>query len=294
MRAALLIGAAAAAVAGGAQAAEVFLDGVVARVVVIPENRADILVDVRSGSAPVPQLRVRREGPRTVVEGGLEVNQCRGDQQNRTVRTREGREFLMAAAPLVTIRAPLDVTINTRKGAVQGEVGPTRNLSLASGGCSTWRVADVAGSLQLQQSGGARATAGRARTARLTASGGGSIQAGAVGELRAEASGGGRVRVVSVAGPLDADASGGGVIRADSAAGQVTAEASGGGGVDVGGGRSGALQARASGGGWVDHGGSAGSLSAQASGGGWVKVAAVSGPIHQRTASGGGRVIVGR
>ena len=293
MRASLLVGAAVAAVGGTAQAQDVMFDGVIARVVVIPESRADVAVDVRPGGAALP-IRVRREGARTVLEGGLEVDRCRGDGAGRTVRIRNGRELPMSAAPLVTIRAPRSLSISTRKGAVHGEVGPTQNLSVSSGGCSTWRVADVAGNLQLQQGGGARAVAGRARVARFSASGGGSIQAGPVGELQAGASGGGDLRVLSVAGPLTADASGGGVIRIDSVSGPITAEASGGGGVGVAGGRSGALQARASGGGWVRHGGTAGGLSARASGGGSVRVAAVNGPIHQRATSGGGTVQVGQ
>jgi hypothetical protein len=293
MRAALLVATAVAAVAGAAQAQDVVLDGVVARVVVIPENRADVAVDVQPGGAALP-VRVRREGARTVLEGGLEVNRCRGDGPGRTVRTRDGRQFSMSSAPLVTVRTPRNVSIETRRGAVQGEVGPMQNLSVSSGGCSTWRVADVAGNLQLRQGGGASAVAGRARTARLQASGGGSIQAGAVGELQAGASGGGSLRVVSVAGPLTADASGGGVIRIDTVSGPITAEASGGGGVGVGGGRSGALQAHASGGGWVRHGGTAAGLSARASGGGSVRVAAVNGPVQQRATSGGGTVRIGQ
>ena len=290
---ALLIGASAAALAGCAQAQDILLDGVVARVVVVLEARADVSIDVRPGDAALP-VRVRREGGRTVLEGGLEVDRCRGDGPGRTVRIRGGRELPIRAAPLVTIRAPRSLSISTRKGAVQGEVGPTQNLAVSSGGCSTWRVADVAGNLQLQQGGGARAVAGRARVARLNASGGGSIQAGPVGELQAGASGGGDLRVVSVAGPLTADASGGGVIRIENVSGPITAEASGGGGVGVAGGRSGALQARASGGGWVRHGGTAGGLSARASGGGSIRVAAVNGPIHQRAASGGGTVRIGQ
>ena len=269
------------------------MDGVIARVVVIPENRADVAVNVHPGAAGLP-VQVRRVGSRTVLEGGQEVNRCRGEGPGRTVRTRGGRQIAMGAAPLITIRAPRNVVIETRKGAVQGEVGPAQNLSVSSGGCSSWRVADVAGDLQLRQGGGARAVAGRARRAQLSASGGGSIQAGAVGELRAGASGGGNLRVASVAGPLTADSSGGGVIRIEAASGPVTAEASGGGGVGIAGGRSGLLQASASGGGWVTHGGVAAGLNARASGGGRVRVAAVNGPVQQRSASGGGVISIGR
>jgi hypothetical protein len=294
MRAWFIGVAAAAASAGAAGAQEVRMDGVVARVVVIPENRANLEVNVQPGAAGLPTVQVRREGQRIVLEGGQDVNRCNTNNGVTTVRTRGGQGIALSEAPLVTIRAPRSVSISTRRGAVQGQVGPAQNLSLSSGGCSNWRLADVAGDLQLSLSGGARATGGRAGGARLKASGGGSIEIGAVRALEADASGGGRLQVAGVNGPLNADASGGGVIRVAAVSGPITADASGGGGLDIAGGRSGLLQARASGGGWVDHDGVAAGLSASASGGGRIKVAAVNGPIRQQSQSGGGRVIVGR
>jgi hypothetical protein len=294
MRAALMIGAGAAVLAGAARAQEVQMDGVVARVVVIPESRANLEVTVQPGGAGFEPVRVRREGQRVVLEGGLDVNQCKTNNGGTTLRTRGGRRLQLSAAPLVTIRSPRSLAISTRRGAVEGQVGPMQNLSLSSGGCSRWRLADVSGQLQLTQSGGSRTVAGQARSARLQASGGGSIETGPVGSLDAGASGGGRLQVGTVGGPLNADASGGGVIRVASVSGAVTAEASGGGGVSIAGGRSGMLKASASGGGWVDHDGAASGLSARASGGGRVQVASLDGPVRERSESGGGRVIVGR
>lgn len=294
MRAWLIGVAAAAAWTGAAAAQEVQMEGVVARVVVIPEARSNLEVNVQPGPAGLPPVRVRREGQRIVLEGGLDVNHCNTNNGVTTVRTRDGRRLQLQSAPLVTIRAPRSLTISTRRGAIQGQVGPMQDLSLSSGGCSNWRLGDVSGQLQLTQSGGARTVAGQARSARLRASGGGSIEVGPVGALDAGASGGGRLQIGPVAGPLTADASGGGVIRVSSVSGPVSAEASGGGGVGIAGGRSGMLQASASGGGWVDHDGAAGGLSARASGGGRVEVATLNGPVRERSQSGGGRVIVGR
>jgi hypothetical protein len=272
MRSAWIIGAAA-AFAGGAQAAELYLDEAVARVVIIPESRSDIAVTVQQGRAPIA-LRVSRQGDRTVVHGGYQTNQCSNRNGSTEVRLRRGGTMNMEDAPLVTVRAPRSLTVRTRGGAVHGRVGALDNLTLSAGGCSQWSIADVAGTIDLNQSGGATATVGRARTARLGASGGGTIRAQSVGSLDADASGGGVVRVASVNGAMSADASGGG-------------------GVKVEGGRTGLLRAGASGGGWVDYDGVADSLDAEASGGGRVNVARVLGQVNRR-ASGGGHVSVGR
>ena len=273
MRGAWVIGAAAAALAGGAEAAELVLDDVVARVVVIPEARSDIQVQVQPGRAQLP-LRVDRSGANVRVSGGYEVNRCSGRAEAMQVRVRGRGDFSMADAPVITVRAPRSVTIRKDGGAVVGSVGPTQDLTLSAGGCSRFTLGDVAGTLTLDQSGGASASINRARIARLRASGGGSI------ELQSTAS-------------LDADASGGGVVRVTSVSGPVSAEGSGGGGVKVAGGRTGLLRADASGGGWVDFDGVADALDANASGGGRVSVARVTGRVD-RSSSGGGSISIGR
>ena len=274
MRGAWIIGAAAAALTAGAAQAEVIMNGVVARVVVIPENRADYAVQVQPGRGSVPAPRVRREGQRLVVDGGLRVRQCNSNGGSVQVRIADVGRIDMAEAPLITVRAPRNVSLQTGgNGALSGQIGPTQNLSLSSGGCSNWKVGDVAGTLNITQSGGSSATVGQARVARVNASGGGTVSLTRVGDLQADSSGGGVVRVGTVAGPM-------------------RAEASGGGGVRVAGGQTGVLRASASGGGWVDYDGSARELDANASGGGRVKVARVTGAVR-RSASGGGSIRVG-
>ena len=266
-----ILGAAAAAIAGGAQADELVLNGVVGRVVVTPENRPDMVVQVQPGRA-LGAPRVRREGARIIVEGGQEVRGCNMRGGDTEVRLRGGTRLRLSEAPLITVRAPLNVHVRTEKnGALAGQIGPTRNLHLASGGCAQWTVGDVAGALVLTQSGGSTARVGQAASARMVASGGGVINAGQVRALDASASGGGVVRVAGVTGPGAAGASGGGRVRVE-------------------GGRTGLLRANASGGGWVDYGGSADGLDATASGGGRVDVARVTGPVNRRRESGGGVV----
>ena len=274
MRTALIIGAAAAALAGGAQASELVLEGVVGRVEVIPENRGDVVVTATPGSR-LRAPRVIRQGGRVVVDGGLDVNQCNSNNGRMSVRLRSGERLTLAEAPVITVRAPRNLSIVSRRGAVSGRVGPAGDLTLASGGCSRWSVADVSGSLTLRQSGGSHVSAGSARTARFGASGGARIEARAVSSLDASASGGARIEVAQLSGPAKLDASGGAGVRVD-------------------GGRTGLLRAGASGGAWVEYGGVADGLDAAASGGGRVRVAQVTGPQINRSQSGGGRVVIGR
>lgn len=273
MAKAWIIAAALAAAAGAAQAEELVLNGVVARVTITPENRSDMVVTVQPGRG-LAAPRMRREGERIIVEGGQEVRGCNTRQGVTDVRLRGGGRVSMAEAPTITVRAPRSLSISTRgNGAVSGRIGPMQNLQLASGGCSNWTLGDVAGSLTLTQSGGSRADAGAAGSAQMSASGGGVINAGQVRTLDARASGGGVVRVAGVAGPMTANASGGGSVR-------------------IAGGRTGLLRATASGGGWVDYAGSAEGLEANASGGGRVEVGRVTGSVDRRRASGGGVVRV--
>lgn len=275
MKAAWMIGAAAAALAGGAEAAELVLDGVVGRVEVVTENRSDIAVSVQPG-AGLPAPRVTRSGDRMVVEGGHEVRNCNSDEDGMTVALRDGRRIVdLAQGPVITVRAPRSVTIVSRKGAVLGRVGSAQDLQLTGGGCSSWSIGDVAGTLRLDQSGGANARAGNARVAHLSASGGGHIRAGAVSSLEADASGGGNIRVARVNGPADLGASGGAH-------------------VDVEQGRTALLKAHASGAGVIRYGGSAESLDASASGAAHVRVAQVTGQVIRRSASGMGSVEIGR
>ena len=262
------------ATAGAAQAAELVFDDIVARVLVIPEARSDIQVEITPGRAGLPAPQVRRTGANVRIEGDSEARQCTGAAEEMRIRLRGGAELSMAEAPMITVRAPRSVTISKNGGAVVGRIGRTQDLRLQASGCSHWTVADVAGTLVADQSGGARMLAGQARTAQLRASGGGVIDLRGTANLEANGSGGGVVRVASVSGPVEADGSGGG-------------------GVKVSGGRASLLRADASGGGWVDFDGVADALDAEASGGGRVSVARVTGTVNQ-SASGGGRVSVGR
>ena len=273
MRTGWIAGAAALALAGGAQAAELTLDGVVARVNIVPQARSDIQVQVQPGRAGLP-VTVQRTGQGVTVRGGYTANNCRSDGADMRVRVRGHGEYRIADAPTITAYVPRSVAVSKRGGAVLGSIGPTQDLTFEAGGCSRFTIADVAGTLELEQSGGASVQAGSARIANLEASGGGAISLRSAGRLDVEASGGGAVNVASVSGPVDAEGSGGGVVR-------------------IRAGRASPLKAEASGGGVVDFDGVAANLDAEASGGGVVRVAQATGSIS-RSSSGGGHVSVGR
>src|SRR5687767_11323623 len=112
MKTGLIIGAAAAALAGGANAAELRIEDTVARVQIVPEARGDILVEVRPGSG-LPAPVVRRSGDRITVSGDLETRGCNRDEDGMTVRLRGRDSVDMAEAPLVLVRAPRSFTVST-------------------------------------------------------------------------------------------------------------------------------------------------------------------------------------
>ena len=255
-----------------AEAKELLLDNLMASIVIIPERRSDFSFEMHPGRRNAPEVKVIRTGNRVVLTSDTEVTSCSEVNGDMFVGLSDGRSLEMVDAPLVTVRAPQTFYLRGRHSAVVGQIGRTENLDIRQGGCAIWDIDDVEGTLRADMSGGARATIGTARDARLTASGGGAVATEGVENLVAEASGGGRIRVSSVSS-------------------QARAEASGGGRIEVEGGHGQTLRANASGGGWIAYDGEVASLSASASGGGQVAVAAAQ-EVVSRSESGGGRVIV--
>ncbi|MEH6665919.1 MAG: hypothetical protein V7678_13800, partial [Brevundimonas sp.] len=79
MKPAYLVAAATAALAlaGVANAGEVEIRDAVARVVVIPEDRTDIAVEIEHGSSGLDRLTVTRRGSDIIIDGGLSRNAVR-------------------------------------------------------------------------------------------------------------------------------------------------------------------------------------------------------------------------
>lgn len=264
---------ASALVPAGARAAELVLEGLVARVTVLPEARSDFAVEVRPGSGSLPSVTISREGGRTLLTSGVEVGACTRVDGRMRVGLRDGSQAEMSEAPDVIIHAPRAFSLSGDNSGLIGQIGPAEDLDISQSGCAFWDVANVAGTLRAEMSGGARLTAGTSRSALLGASGGAAITTGAVADLVAEASGGGAIRVASVSGAAEATASGGGRIEIESGQGST-------------------LRAHASGGGRIVHRGEVAALHATASAGGQIEVFQVENVVS-RFVSAGGQVVVG-
>lgn len=269
----------AAAAATGAQAAApppaVEIKDAAARVTVVPEDRADVHVEIVAYNRRLP-LALKQAGGRTIIDGGLDgtkIRGCRGTGAAAVVRVAGLGDVPLRDLPHVVVRMPRDVDVYAG-GAVFGVVGRARNVTLGRAGCGDWIVANVTNLLQLSLAGSGDARTGQAGQAKLRVAGAGDIATAAVnGPLEVDVAGSGDVRVRSVAGPLDVNMAG---------SGDVVVE----------GGQASAMKVRVAGSGNVIFGGAAGSLTARIAGSGDVRAREVRGPIRKRVL-GSGAVRIG-
>ena len=314
MRSALLValGLAAAAVAGQASAApSVQIKNAAVRIVVQPENRADIAVTVFKPNARLP-LTIERFGDAVIIDGRIWpwFLSCRGHGAGLHAFIFGRGDFAAAEFPQVLVETPMDVAVSAG-GVVQGAISRSHALELHHGGCGDWTVANVDGRLNAQVSGVGEVRTGTAGSAELSLSGAGALETGPVAAaLEARISGTGSIRVQS-AGQADLDISGSGSVKTGPVSGGLSGEISGAGGLEVARldgpmtvhvsgvgnvsvpqGHVTRLQAHLSGAGGVHFGGVADSLDAEVSGTGNVDVAKVTGEVEQHV-SGIGSVHVG-
>ncbi|WP_415289413.1 DUF2807 domain-containing protein [Brevundimonas sp. S1H14] len=222
--------AASAVLAAPAFAAEVTIRNAVARVIVIPEDRADVGVEITQGSADLPELRIERRGDQVRIDGGLgrsrgmgfnsgligSCNNGRADARQpgdgATVEVRGKGRIRMEDAPMIVLRTPRDVDVNGG-GAVFGSIGRgARSVDLGSGGCGSWTVANVEETLGVVMSGSGNIRTGTSSSLDISVSGSGSISAGATRDLDISSSGSGNVTVASMNGDADISISGSGDI----------------------------------------------------------------------------------
>jgi hypothetical protein len=263
-----------AAASTAAAAPSVEIRDAVARVTVVPEDRADVKVEMLTTNAALP-IEVRTEGSQTVIAGNLahRITDChtRGDHPSAWVRGVGRIDY--ENMPQIVIHTPRAVVVDTG-GAVYGAVGRAASLDLENSGCSAWTLADIAGDAKVRESGA------------------GSVRMGSAGHLQARLSGAGNLHATQVRQGLDATLSGAGSVNIDDLTGAMMAHVSGVGHIKVAQGHAAAVQASVSGVGSVDFGGDAQSLDASISGFGGIRVKAVSGPVT-KSISGGGHVAVG-
>ncbi|MBU1376310.1 MAG: DUF2807 domain-containing protein [Alphaproteobacteria bacterium] len=269
-----VLAAAAAFSATVAQAATVEIRDAVARVTVVPQDRADVKVEIVRQHPGLP-LSVGVAGGRTLIDGGLNrrIRDCNGMGENARVSVRDVGKVAYADMPQVVIYTPRDVDLEA-SGALVGTIGRSASLELHNAGCANWTVADVAGEAELHQSGA------------------GSVKMGTAGSLDLQLSGAGNLNAVAVRDGMDARLSGAGGVTVGSFGGDLEAQVSGVGQIRIADGRASHVRASVSGIGGVDFGGVAGDLQASISGLGNIRVREVTGSVT-KSVSGGGRIRIG-
>jgi hypothetical protein len=265
---------AALALAGGANAATVEIRDAVARVVVIPEARNDIKVEMLSTNPALP-LAVKSQGNEIVIDGNLghRITNCSGIMGKVTVQVRGVGKVAYADMPQVVIRTPRDVHVRAG-GAIFGSIGKTDSLELSNLGCGDWTVANVDHEL------------------RLNLAGSGDIASGSAGSAVLKLSGSGDVRTQAIRGPLSVSLAGSGDIVAASVQGPLDVTLAGSGDVVVAEGRASEADLNIAGSGDISFGGSAASLKARIAGSGDITVHQVTGPVSKAVV-GSGEVHIG-
>lgn len=259
-----------------------------ARMVVIPENRADIAVEIDGGTGGLTRPTVTTVGSEVRIDGQLgrnAVRQCQGGAhgmparqpgEGASVEVRGKGRVNLSAAPLIVVRTPLNVRVTVEEGsAVFGAIGRGASaISLGNVGCGDWTVANTTGALELSLAGSGDVWAGSAAGTEVSLAGSGDVGVGAVQALSVSIAGSGNVTAARVAGPLEANIAGSGDVTVR---GDVT----------------GSVEANIAGSGDVSVGGVAGSVAASIMGSGDVAARAVTGSVSQST-MGSGRVHIGR
>ncbi len=276
MRYAWMLGAAAAAIAGPALAApSVEIKDAALRVVVIPEARSDVKVQVLSTNSALP-IYVRQIGDRVVVHGGLRhrFDGCSIMFGKPTVHVRGLGQVSYDNLPQIVVRTPMDVHVGAGE-AVFGSISRAESVSLANAGCGDWTIGNVRGELRISEAGS------------------GDVRAGAMGALLVRVAGSGDVFTRDIAGPADLDMAGAGDVTVGSISGPLHAKIAGSGDIKINGGHASEMTVRIAGSGDVRFGGVADSLTATIAGSGDVNVAKVTGPVR-KTIFGSGDVNVGQ
>lgn len=272
------------AAAAPASAKDVEIRNAVARVVVIPEDRTDIAVEIESGTADLPALQVRRIGNDVRIDGDLgrnDIRNCSGERAGATqpgdgasVEVRRRGRIELSAAPLVVIRTPRDVEVSAGSG-VYGSIGRgASSIELGSGGCGGWTVANTSGRMRLAVGGSGSVRAGSSGRLSASVGGSGSIAAGATRDLEVAVGGSGSVNVARVDGTAEVSIGGSGdvVVRA---------------------GDTSRFEVAIGGSGDVNYGGTTRDLKVAIAGSGDVRVGAATGSV-ERAVVGSGTVVIGR
>ena len=283
------------AVASASHAApELTVRNAVAILKVIPEDRADIAIEIANpGMLTTPTVRL--DGSELVIDGGISTRRIQNCGRTPTEFSAEVRGIGVVGptqAPVITARVPKNVKLTT-SGAVSASVGPAAAAELELSGCGDVSVGDVAGVLKVDTSGSGDVTTGAAQSAEISSAGSGDSIVGVVaGKVEISLAGSGSATVASGGGPLDVSIAGSGDVSVNGGAMQnADISIAGSGGVTIGGSVQ-TLEVSIAGSGDVDVKGAAQSVDASIMGSGDVTVASVSGGV-QKSIMGSGGVTVG-
>lgn len=261
--------------AGGvAHAASVEVKDAVARVVIVPEPRADIKVEMLTTNPGLP-LQIRSLGDQVIIDGNLNrrIKNCYSMAGHIRVHVSGIGDVGYDDMPQVLIRVPKDAKVSAG-GAVFGSVGKSNSLDLSSAGCGDWKVANVSGKLSVRVAGS------------------GDVSTGGAGEGVVRVSGSGDVRTGNISGPLTVDLAGSGDISANSIDGPLSVKVAGSGDVSVEGGKSSEVIISVAGSGNVTFEGVAQTLRARVAGSGDVHIKQVTGEVSKAVA-GSGEITIG-
>lgn len=273
-------------------ASELKLRDAVAVLKIIPEDRADIALEISNpGTLATPTVKL--ENDVLVLDGGI-------GRRVRNCETRNGWEATVNGLgdvkeeqmPVITVRMPRDVDVSV-SGAVKTEIGAANSVEISTTGCGPTTIADVAGELEISAAGSGDVTTGAARTASVSAAGSGDVTLGVVAEkFDASVAGSGSVTAASVTGPADVSIAGSGDVAVKAGAvSEADVSIAGSGNVDFASNVS-RLDVSIMGSGDVTVRGAAGAVDANIMGSGDVRVTSVSGGV-QKAVMGSGSVTVG-
>jgi hypothetical protein len=251
------------------------VDHAVARVMIIPEDRADVVVTVVKTHPKFP-LTVTRFGDQVKVDGGLgwRSANCNGLFGHTRVGVFGVGSVDYDDMPQIIVHTPRQVQVKA-SGAVFGTVGRGTGVELSNAGCGDWTLANQSGPLKVSLAGSGDLHAGESAAAEIHVAGSSdTFLRAARGGLTATIAGSGDVNANEVDGPLHAKVTGSGDVK-------------------VRGGAVSDMTAAVAGSGDVSFGGVAQSLEASIAGSGDVSAGKVTGSVVKHIA-GSGDVRIGR
>lgn len=267
-----------------------------ARLTVIPEDRADVAVEL-TGSTTLPTPTVRQVGDKVVIDGGLfgRIRGCRGMGQGQRAVVVTGVGLVpLSAAPAVTVRMPRTVRLAVG-GGVAANVGASAGGTMRFLGCGDATVGPASGPLEVQLEGSGDVTvADVAGAVAASLDGSGDLVLGATGPARLTLDGSGDLRAGRVGGNLSAELDGSGdLVVAAVTGGSASLTLDGSGDLVVREGKVGRLSAALDGSGNLRFGGRAGLAAATLDGSGDLVISGVD-RVESQSKRGSGTLSLGQ